>query len=163
MAPILVGYSASYQWERTLKLMRALVLTTQTSHHAYFVQQLAREVSDLHVICETTGVTAQFDTAHPFESERERFEADRWFGGEVRKLASLAPMVDCANINDAQVVGQVRTLRPDVTIVFGTRKLGAALIQSAGGHLLNLHGGDPEYYRGLDTHLWAIYHNDFAN
>ena len=28
---------------------------------------------------------------------------------------------------------------------------------------LNLHGGAPEYYRGLDSHLWAIYHNDFKN
>ncbi len=27
---------------------------------------------------------------------------------------------------------------------------------------MNLHGGDPEEYRGLDTHLWAIYHNDFG-
>jgi methionyl-tRNA formyltransferase len=143
--------------------MRALVLTTQTPHHAYFVQRLSRDVSDLHVICETTGVTAQFETAHPFESERERFEAQRWFGGEVPRLPSLAATVDCANINDAQAVAQVRASQPDVTIVFGTRKLGAALIQVAGAHLLNLHGGDPEYYRGLDTHLWAIYHNDFAN
>ncbi len=29
--------------------------------------------------------------------------------------------------------------------------------------MLNLHGGNPEHYRGLDTHLWAIYHNDFDN
>ncbi len=27
--------------------------------------------------------------------------------------------------------------------------------------MLNLHGGDPENYRGLDSHLWAIYHRDF--
>ena len=24
-----------------------------------------------------------------------------------------------------------------------------------------MHGGDPEYYRGLDSFLWAIYHKDF--
>ena len=28
---------------------------------------------------------------------------------------------------------------------------------------LNLHGGNPERYRGLDTHLWSIYHNDFGD
>ena len=143
--------------------MRALVLTTQTSQHAYFVQQLAREVSDLHVICETTVVNAPFETAHAFESERERFETQRWFGAEVPGLPSLAPTVDCANINDAQAIGKLRSLKADVTIVFGTRKLAAALIEAAGGCMLNLHGGDPEHYRGLDTHLWAIYHNDFAN
>jgi methionyl-tRNA formyltransferase len=143
--------------------MRALVLTTQTSHHAYFVQQLAREVSDLHVVCETTAVTAPFETAHAFESERERFEAQRWFGAEVPGLSNLAPTVNCANINDPQAVENVRSLQADVTIVFGTRKLAGALIQAVKKHLLNLHGGDPEHYRGLDTHLWAIYHNDFAN
>ena len=26
-----------------------------------------------------------------------------------------------------------------------------------------MHGGDPETYRGLDSHLWAIYHNDWTN
>jgi methionyl-tRNA formyltransferase len=26
-----------------------------------------------------------------------------------------------------------------------------------------LHGGHPEEYRGLDSHLWAIYHEDFNN
>ena len=30
-------------------------------------------------------------------------------------------------------------------------------------HIYNLHGGDPEIYRGLDTHLWAIFHKDFNN
>ena len=35
------------------------------------------------------------------------------------------------------------------------------LIREASVACLNLHGGNPERYRGLDTHLWAIYHNDF--
>jgi hypothetical protein len=34
---------------------------------------------------------------------------------------------------------------------------------SCGPEWMNLHGGNPEYYRGLDSHLWAIYHNDFNN
>ena len=28
---------------------------------------------------------------------------------------------------------------------------------------INLHGGDPEKYRGLDSHLWSIYHEDWAS
>ena len=27
--------------------------------------------------------------------------------------------------------------------------------------IFNLHGGDPEKYRGLDSHYWSIYHKDF--
>ena len=26
-----------------------------------------------------------------------------------------------------------------------------------------MHGGDPSRYRGLDSHLWAIYHRDFSS
>ena len=29
------------------------------------------------------------------------------------------------------------------------------------GSIINLHGGDPEKYRGLDSHLWTIYHEDW--
>ena len=34
---------------------------------------------------------------------------------------------------------------------------------TSGPEWINLHGGNPEYYRGLDCHLWAIYHNDWNN
>ena len=27
--------------------------------------------------------------------------------------------------------------------------------------MINSHGGDAEYYKGLDSHLWAVYHGDF--
>ena len=29
--------------------------------------------------------------------------------------------------------------------------------------IVNLHGGNLNYYRGLDSHLWSIYHRDFDN
>ena len=29
--------------------------------------------------------------------------------------------------------------------------------------IVNLHGGNLNFYRGLDSHLWTIYHNDFRN
>src|SRR5262245_58387637 len=103
--------------------MRALVLTTQTSHHAYFVRQLSQLVSDLHVLSETAVRTAHFDTAHPFEAQRDRFEADCWFAGKVPVLASLAETVECSDANDQQIVHRVHALQPDVTLVFGTGKL----------------------------------------
>ena len=28
---------------------------------------------------------------------------------------------------------------------------------------MNLHGGDLNRYRGLDSHMWSIYHNDFKS
>lgn len=31
------------------------------------------------------------------------------------------------------------------------------------GKVFNLHGGDLSKYRGLDSHYWSIYHNDFKS
>ena len=36
------------------------------------------------------------------------------------------------------------------------------MIEIKSNKIFNLHGGDPERYRGLDSHLWSIYHNDFT-
>jgi methionyl-tRNA formyltransferase len=58
-------------------------------------------------------------------------------------------------------VEYLKSINPDVIIVFGTGKINSSLIQIPRLGCLNLHGGDPERYRGLDTHLWAIYHQEF--
>ena len=47
-------------------------------------------------------------------------------------------------------------------IVFGTGKVSKQVIQVCPNGIINLHGGNPEEYRGLDSHLWAIYHHDFS-
>jgi len=46
--------------------------------------------------------------------------------------------------------------------VFGTGVLRAEVLEVQPRKTLNLHGGDPEEYRGLDTHLWAIYEEKFS-
>lgn len=48
----------------------------------------------------------------------------------------------------------------DLLIALGVGKLPPQVLAAA-DHALNLHGGDPEKYRGLDSHLWAILHEDF--
>ena len=49
---------------------------------------------------------------------------------------------------------------PTVVFVYGTGKLGPKLVRCC-PYVLNFHGGDPERYRGLDSHLWALYHEDY--
>ncbi len=143
--------------------MRLVVLTTDTLHHLRFVQEIARHVAVAHILEETTGIKPPFDTAHPFEAEREDYERSLWFPGGTPALSDVAPVSRFANLNEAAAVEKLAGLAPDLTVVFGTRPLSGAVIDAAGPRALNLHGGDPEAYRGLDTHLWAIYHGDFAN
>lgn len=141
--------------------MKVVVLTTETTHHACFVRDIAAHFDIARVFIERTSIAAPFETGHSFEQAREQYEQAFWFGGEVAKIAQFAAVTESETINDASVVSDIRALNPDAIIVFGTRPLDQAIIDIAPDRIFNLHGADPQKYRGLDSHLWAIYHRDF--
>ncbi len=141
--------------------MKLIVLTTQTMHHAYFVRELQRVHKDIHVMIETKSIEPPFTAAHPFEVEREEYERNALFCGEDAKLAHLADCSEYENINEEAAKVQIASFSPEAVIVFGTGIIRPPLIEIVKGRIINLHGGDPEYYRGLDSHLWTIYHKDF--
>jgi folate-dependent phosphoribosylglycinamide formyltransferase PurN len=143
--------------------MKVLILTTDAPHHSFFVRELAVVFPQLHVIIESTGLSPLFDVRHSFEQERDFYELRAWFNGAQVTTRELAETFVCENINQAECIAHISELRPEVTVVFGTRKLSPSVIEAAGANIVNLHGGDPEYYRGLDSHLWAIYHGDYSN
>ncbi|HVN59793.1 MAG TPA: formyltransferase family protein [Gaiellaceae bacterium] len=139
--------------------MRVALLTTDTSHHAYYAWKLAERFPLAAIVLETDPIVPPFEVAHPFEERRDAFEREHLagFGGPLTELAQVheAPRV-------AEAEALLRALSPDAAIVFGTRIVPPD-VASISSVCLNLHGGNPEHYRGLDTHLWAIYHGDFAN
>lgn len=143
--------------------MRVMVLTTQTLHHAHFLQALAPGLSDLLVLAETDGLAPAYETAHPFELDRDRYESDLWFDGAEPSLQCFAETQWVANANDAEALDAIRSYAPDMIVDFGTGRLRAETI-AAGSRaaFLNLHGGNPEKYRGLDSHLWAIWHGQWS-
>lgn len=140
--------------------MCPIVLTTDTSHHTWFVRELSRVYPRLVVVEETETVRPRFEAGHPFEARRDAYERDRFALGS----ASLADVCDphrFASINDPAAVKCVEAVADGLVIDFGTRKLDRPILASCAGRAVNLHGGDPEEYRGLDSHLWAIYHRDW--
>ena len=144
--------------------MKLAVLTTDTSHHAYFVREMNGVCKDIRVFQQSTSSQAPFATAHPFEEDRERHEAERWFRGESISIANYAQCLSFDRLNDRRAIDEIAAYGPNLTIVFGTGKLSPEVIRTCHpNRILNLHGGDPESYRGLDTHLWAVYHRDFGS
>jgi methionyl-tRNA formyltransferase len=139
--------------------VRTALLTTDTTHHAYYAWKLAERHPLDAIVVETLAPTPPFETFHPFEARREEYEREvlsAAFGGA---LSDVAPVIQAESANDA--VGSLAELGLDVVLVFGTGLLRASVFELPRVACLNLHGGDPEEYRGLDTHLWAIYHGDF--
>jgi methionyl-tRNA formyltransferase len=142
--------------------LKTTILTTETLHHAFFVREVSR-VCEVVAFCEAARpALPPFETHHPFEDERETYEAARWFNGRAARVSDFALTRDVETMNDSAALTALQREEPDLVIVFGTGVLKPPLCGMFAGRIFNLHGGDPEDYRGLDTHLWAIYHRDFA-
>jgi len=142
--------------------VRIAILTTETPHHARFVQATGENGHVVHAYLETKSISPPYDVRHPFETERDEHEWGRWFSGRRTAISDFAPTKSCLDINVPEALKSVSEFEPDLIIVFGTSRIGSAFISLRPNRIVNLHGGDPESYRGLDTHLWAIWHRDFS-
>jgi hypothetical protein len=143
--------------------VRIVLLTTDTPHHLYYAWRLQETGRLEAILVETRQVLFPFHTAHPFEEERDRYESTHLLSRAPASLEELARVFRTPTVNDPDAVSELRRLRPDVAIVFGTCRLSPEAASIPTTACLNLHGGNPEAYRGLDSHLWAVYHRDFAN
>lgn len=138
--------------------MKIAVLTTDTVHHAYFVRELAgRGLVDL-VLAEE--IRASGRPTHQLDRDREAHECSRWFSGGRAHLRDQCEPVEVPSVNSHEAIAALRKAAPDVVVVFGTGILHPPVIDVCRESVVNLHGGHPERYRGLDSHLWAIYHHD---
>jgi len=140
---------------------RVGILTTQTPHHARFVERLAERFEVVKVFEERREISAEFETHHPFEDDRDAYECAEWFDGRTPSLSDFATVETYRDLNEPEAVESMRRADLDALVVFGTGRLGPEVIDVAPERIVNLHGADPEKYRGLDTHLWAVYHRDF--
>ena len=141
--------------------MRLVILTTQTPHHAYFVREIQARYPITLVLAETRTLRAPFETAHPFETERDDYELRVWFDGTDPGLADMVETEYFETVNGDDGLDRLRGVKPDMVVVFGTGRLSNEVVATCPNGMVNLHGGNPEDYRGLDTPLWAVYHEDF--
>ena len=143
-------------------LVNIVLLTTETTHHTYYAWKLVERFPLQAIIVESRQATPSFETFHPFEQERDAYERETLLAGCRSTLRDVAPAHIVDSGNDAEGVTLLTRLKPEVLLVFGAGKLLPPAIRAASVACLNLHGGNPECYRGLDSHLWAIYHDDFG-
>ena len=142
-------------------MTKILILTTKTNHHNFFVYRLLDIFPNITVVVETDLIEPKYDTIHEFENIRNDYEKKLWKDSLNFSLKDICQKyIVCNNINDKTISKKIKTNKFDVCIVFGTRKIGKDLISELPFNTFNLHGGDPRFYRGLDSHLWSIWHND---
>ncbi len=141
--------------------MRVIVLTTETPHHLYFIKEISTVFNITGIGLESKVLKAPFQTHHSFEDARDHYEITELLQGEKMRFKDYCETKAFNNINDEGCIKFVAGLKPDVIVTFGTGIIRKPLIRLCPNGFVNLHGGDPEYYRGLDTHMWAIYHREF--
>ena len=142
--------------------MKIGILTTETTHHAHYIKALSQLSKHQYVaLVESNTLKAPFQTAHPFEQKRAQYEIDNFFNGSPPSISQFCETHVVNSINDTDALTLIQKIEPDCLVVFGTGKIKPPLVNQYPSRLINLHGGDPEEYRGLDSHLWAIYHQDF--
>lgn len=143
------------------KSLRIAILTTETSHHAYFVREISDRYGPVVVFEERRDISVDFETHHAFEDEQVEIEQAAWFDGKSVSLADYAPVTTYHDVNDPACIAAIQDFNPDALIVFGTGRLSEALLQIKPDRFLNFQSAKPEDYSGIDTHLWCIYHRDF--
>lgn len=139
--------------------LRVLVLTTDTPHHAHFVRDLIEAGHSVAVLNEQS-TSSRSSTFSAFQHERDSYEASLWFGDTVPSLSDLCPTSVVSGINTVEGLEVLRHSNADVVVTFGTGRIKTEALSLMPVERWNLHGGDPQKYRGLDSHLWALYHRD---
>jgi folate-dependent phosphoribosylglycinamide formyltransferase PurN len=83
---------------------------------------------------------------------------------EVKLNRKMAQLSDCvhfvANIHAPEVIKQVRSLSPDLGLVYGSPILKPALFEIPKGGTLGIHHGKAPEYRGKKTTFWAMYNGE---
>ena len=141
--------------------MKIAVLTKGYSHHKYFISQLSNSFEVELIVKEKKSISPPFNTYHPYQEKEALYEKEVLLKNVNVRLADISKTIESNNINDNVVLLSVKNIKPDIIIAIGTGYIKSPLIEICPSGFTNLHGGDPEYYRGVHNFLWTMYHKDF--
>ena len=142
--------------------VRAVVLTSTMLRHQFVANTLA---ATLDVAC-VWQEAKSFEPLRYAENPDDGAEIARHFAARDAseatyfaahgRLQAPSQRVPPGGCNDPAVLEQIRRLRPDVVLVFGTGLLKRPLLEAFAGRLLNIHLGLSPYYRGAGTNFWPL-------
>jgi methionyl-tRNA formyltransferase len=142
--------------------LKVLILTTKTYHHLYFLNQLSLDKRlDILSLFEKKKIKFNFKTNHQLDNLRNSYERLIIFKKKI-KYSLLKNKKEVRDINSKTSINLIKKFNPEIIISYGVGKIKSSFLNNFKKKTFNLHGGHPEYYRGLDSFLWAIYHKDFS-
>ena len=93
--------------------MRIAVLTTITSHHAYFIKKLISHGHEVRAFIETKKRKKyQFKTIHKIDNDTEKFEQKIWFNNLKPNINKICKNYKSSNINNVSIEKKNIRIRP---------------------------------------------------
>ncbi len=142
--------------------MKVVILSTLSTRHKYLLSKINKKFKIQKIIIETSSVNPKFKIYHEIEKKRDLYEKKKLNLKDFKKIPNSV-FFKSKNINNKNVVKLLLNLKPDIIIASGIRIIKPEIVKKFKNKIYNLHGGNIYKYRGLDSHLWSIYHNDFKS
>ncbi|PIW29032.1 MAG: hypothetical protein COW30_05880 [Rhodospirillales bacterium CG15_BIG_FIL_POST_REV_8_21_14_020_66_15] len=142
--------------------VRIALLTTKSVPAVQCARTLAAAYDLCGILVRTAFPSLPFATTHALDDQQAAFEAETWFGGKAPALSDFAPVFPVTNMAGIDAAAAIRDLGPDAVVALSTGRLGQEILDMMGTRAIVLHAGNPQDYRGADTHLWAVYHGEEA-
>tara|TARA_B100001057_G_C22807832_1_gene934206 strand:+ start:1060 stop:1767 length:708 start_codon:yes stop_codon:yes gene_type:complete len=141
--------------------MKIVIITPLEAHHKYIISEISKKFKEIYIVNDTKKIKPRFNTNYKNLVLQKNYEKKLW----TKKNNSLSKGLNKIKIHDVNLkknIIKIQKLRPNLIITSGAIKLNKNFLKKFKDiKIINLHGGDPNYYRGLDSLMWAIYHNDF--
>ena len=145
---------------------KLLVITSNQLYHKYFVNQLNSHFNLCAVFIEHLTYPDPF-----FNSSEERAVWDNFFLNRKKteeRLLRFNNNISVKNnpkilkikkgcLNSDETMQSIQSFNPTRIIVFGTSILKTKYLEQYPNHILNLHVGLSQYYRGSSCNFWPIH------
>lgn len=147
-------------------MKQVVILTGNELRHQFFRKKIALKtgIKVLKTYCEAEedliekgAVQASFTKRKQHllsrqQSEKDFFEA---FTTTTHDLSN-AVIINRGEINDPEYSDEIKSLDPDLIIVYGASILKEPLLTTFANRILNVHLGLSPYYRGAATNFWPL-------
>jgi methionyl-tRNA formyltransferase len=119
--------------------------------------------STIDVFLEREKTFSKYKTFHLINKKISNYEKKKCFKKKEQFLYKFNKIKEYRDFNNKRFYDYIKNQKYDLVIVFGARKIKTKLINLFKKNIYNLHGGNPEKYRGLDSFLWSIFNNEFKS
>ena len=140
--------------------MKIIFITSLDLHHRFIISKIYNKFKNIEIFKDKKKIKPKFNTKSPIIKRQALYEKKIW----SKKKLKLPKNINIKDANKTSNIKKIKKLKPQIIVTLGAIKLNSNFIKNFKRiKIVNLHGGNPNYYRGLDSHYWAIYHNDFQN